>query len=171
MKTLLLDKMYRPIAFVGYRRMARLVMTGKADIISGWKGVSFYRNIEYPSIIVLKQYVRRKPLLPRFNFKGVFRRDFFQCCYTGKALPPSQLTVDHVLPKSRGGKSTWDNCVTASLEINAIKGNRTPEEAGLTLLRKPQIPPDPLGLEYASLEQVHPEWEQYFPDIMRRNWR
>lgn len=167
MRTLLLDKVYRPIAFIGYKRMARLVMTGKASVISEWSGVSFYQGMDYPAIIILKNYVRRKPLVPRFNFRGVFRRDKFTCLYTGVVLSPSQLTVDHVIPKSRGGKSTWENCVTASLSVNAAKGNRTPEEAGLKLLKLPQVPPDTLALEYSVMQEVHPEWEGYFPDVIR----
>jgi hypothetical protein len=167
MKTLLLDRQYKPIAFVAFRRMIRLVMTGKADVISQWKGEPFYDGLDYPAIIILKSYVRKKPLQPRFNFRGVFRRDFYTCCYTGKILPPSQLTVDHILPKSRGGKSTWENCVTASLEVNAAKSNKTPEEAGLKLLNKPIAPNDSLGLEYAILQEIHPDWEIYFPGVIR----
>jgi len=169
MKTLLLDKVYRPIAFISERRVARLVMTEKATVISEWKGVPFYGKMFCPAIILLKKYVRRKPLLPRFNFKGVFRRDFYTCQYTGIVLPQSQLTVDHIIPRSRGGRSTWENCVTASLSINAAKGNRTPEEAGLKLLRPAQAPPDSLGLEFAVMEETHPDWEDYFPGVIRRS--
>ena len=169
MKTLLLDKVYRPIAFIGYRRMARLVMTGKASVISQWNGVPFYKGQDYPAIIVLKRYIRKKPLLPRFNFRGVFRRDYYTCQYTGQSLPPSQLTVDHVIPRAKGGKSTWENCVTASLAVNAAKGNRTPEEAGLKLLRPAKAPPDSLALEFAMMQTVHPDWVGYFPDTVRRD--
>lgn len=168
MKTLLLDKVYRPISFISYRRVARLVVKGKVEIISQWKGVPFYNGLDYPSIMVLKKYVRKKPLIPKFNFRGVFRRDMFMCCYSGKELPPSKLTVDHVLPKSRGGKSTWENCVTASLEINSLKGNKTPEEANLKLLIEPKAPPDPLGLEYAVMGEVHNDWIDYFPGVVRK---
>jgi len=167
MRTLLLDKMYRPIAFIGYRRTARLVMTGKADVVSEWKGTPFYGKIDLPAIIVLKQYVRKKPLAHRFNFRGVFKRDMFRCQYTGAILPPSRLTVDHVIPKSKGGKSTWENCVTSSLEVNAAKGDRTPEEAGLKLLSVPQSPHDSLGIEYAVMRTVHPDWAGYFPEVDR----
>lgn len=166
MRTLLLDKVYRPISFLGFHRMIRLVMTGKAEVIAEWKGVHMYKDMDYPAIIILKAYVRKKPLLPRFNFRGVFRRDLFRCQYSGVILPPSQLTVDHVIPKARGGKSVWDNCVTASLAINAAKGNRTPEEAGLKLLRKPVAPSDSLALEYAVIPDPHPEWAGYFPGVM-----
>jgi len=164
-KTLLLDKVYRPISFLNFHRMVRLVMTGKADVIAEWKGVPIYKGMDYPAVIILKNYVRKKPLVPRFNFRGVFRRDLYRCCYTGVVLPPSQLTVDHVIPKARGGKSVWENCVTASLAVNAAKGNRTPEEAGLKLLRKPVAPVDALALEYAVISNPHPEWGDYFPGV------
>src|SRR5690606_3079749 len=91
MRTLLLDKQYKPISFIGHRRMARLVVKEKATVVSTWKGESFHGDLDYPSIIVLNHYVRKKPLLPRFNFRGVFRRDFYTCQYTGIILPPTQL--------------------------------------------------------------------------------
>lgn len=168
MKTLLLDKMYRPIAFLSFKKMSRLVMKRKAEVIAEWDGVPLYKGMNYPATIRLQgndAYIRRKPLQPRFNFRGVFRRDKYRCQYTGVILHPSQLTVDHIIPKARGGKSVWDNCVTASLAVNAAKGNRTPEEAGLKLLNKPVAPFDPLSLEYAVIPEPHPDWEMYFPGI------
>jgi 5-methylcytosine-specific restriction endonuclease McrA len=164
-KTLLLDKMYRPIAFLPFHRMVRLVMTNKVDIISEWENVFMYKGMLYPAIIILKSYIRKKPLVPRFNFRGIFRRDTFHCQYSGAILPSSQLTVDHIIPKARGGKSTWDNCVTASLAINAAKGNRTPEEAGLKLIRKPVAPTDSLALEFSVISDPHPDWGTYFPGV------
>ena len=165
MKTLLLDKVYRPIAFISDKKTARLVMTGKAVVLSEWVGTPFYGNMFHPATIILGKYIRKQPLMPRFNFKGVFRRDHFVCQYTGEILPPSQLTVDHVIPRARGGKSTWENCVTAALAVNAAKGNRTPEEAGLKLLRPAHAPPDSLALEYVTMQSIHPEWEVYFSHI------
>jgi 5-methylcytosine-specific restriction endonuclease McrA len=163
MKTLLLDKLYRPISFISFRRMIKLIVCNKAEVISTWPSINYYNKTEYPAIIRLKNYIRKHPIIPRFNYRGVFRRDAFTCCYTGKILPPSQLTVDHVIPKSRGGQSSWENCVTASLEVNSKKGSKTPEEAGLTLLKKPTAPADSLTLEYLIMQVRHPEWEVYFP--------
>jgi hypothetical protein len=94
-------------------------------------------------------------------------RDNFCCQYTGIKLQPSKRTVDHIIPKARGGKSTWENCVTSSFEINSIKSNRTPEEAGLKLLNKPCVPQDPLGLEFSSLLEINNEWIDYFPGVER----
>jgi 5-methylcytosine-specific restriction endonuclease McrA len=168
-KTLLLDKLYKPIAFLSLKKMTRLVMTNKAEVIVEWPNVPFYKGMNYPAIIRLdgpKAYIRKKPVIPRFNFKGIFRRDRFYCQYTGVVLHPSQLTVDHIIPKARGGKSTWENCVTASLTVNANKGNRTPEEAGLKLLAKPIAPKDPLALEYSVIPNPHPDWADYFPGVI-----
>jgi hypothetical protein len=130
-KTLLLDKIYQPIAFLNFRRMAKLVMTNRVEVIDIWQNLFLYGNIEYPSIVKLNNYIRKKPIIPRFCFKGVLKRDKYCCQYTGIQLSSSKLTIDHVIPKSQGGKSSWNNCVTATLEINLKKGNRTPEEAGL----------------------------------------
>ena len=168
METLLLDKQYKPIAFISDRRVGRLLMTDKAFSISDWNGVPFYGKILYPAILVLREYTRRKPLLPRFNFKGVFRRDMYQCQYTGAILPPTRLTVDHIIPKARGGRSTWENCVASDKAVNAAKGNHTPEEVGLKLLRPAKAPSDTLALEYATMETVHTDWEQYFHGTKRR---
>lgn len=165
MKTLLLDKVYRPIAFLSFHKMVRLVMTGKADVIAEYKNTPIYKDMNYPATIILKNYVRKKPITPRFNFRGIFKRDLFCCQYSGVQLPPSKLTVDHVIPKSRNGKSTWENCVTASLEINVAKGNRTPEEAGLKLINKPAIPHDSLAMDYAVIVDPHPSWDIYFPGV------
>lgn len=165
MRTLLLDKNYQPIDFITLRTVARLVIKDKAEIISSWHDEPFIKGIKYPSVLKLKDYVRRRIITAKFNRRAIFRRDRFQCQYSGVILPISKLTVDHVIPRCRGGKSTWENCVTASLDINIKKGSKTPEEAGLKLIRKPFAPTNPLHMEYAILNQIHPDWEVYFPDI------
>ena len=86
------------------------------------------------------------------------------CQYTGQRYPPSKLTVDHVVPKSQGGKSTWENCVTSSLHANAHKGDRTPAQAGMQLLSKPTAPTQALATEYVLTLPTHPDWHTYFPD-------
>jgi 5-methylcytosine-specific restriction endonuclease McrA len=170
MKTLLLDKVYKPISFINFRRMVKLVMCDKVDIISEWEGVPFIYDMNMPSILRLRNYIRRQPLIVRFSYKGVFKRDYYQCQYTGEILPHNELTVDHVIPRSRGGLSTWDNCVTASLDVNAKKGDRTPEEVGLRLIKKPIAPPDPLAIEFTLMENPHHDWASYFPNINIGNY-
>lgn len=166
MKTLLLDKMYQPIAFITFRPVVRLVYKDKVDVLSVWNEEPFINGDNYPSVIRLKEYIRKKPRVPRFNRRGIFRRDLLTCQYTGRRYPPSKLTVDHVIPKSQGGKSTWENCVTSSLEANARKGDRTPAQAGMRLLAKPAVPTQALATEYVLTLPTHPDWQMYFPESM-----
>lgn len=162
MNTLILDKIYQPIAFVSERKMIKLLYTNRVEVVSEWDDQYFYQDLKYPAVMILKSYIRKKPVIPKFHRKGIFIRDGFQCQYTGEQLNSNNITIDHVIPKSRGGKTSWENCVAASFKINAFKGNRTPEEAGLKLFSKPFYPKDQLYLEYFSFETKHHDWMQYF---------
>lgn len=100
---------------------------------------SINSSIDVPIAIRVLHYVnprRRRGL--RFTKKRVYARDNYICQYSGKKLRPSDATIDHILPKSRGGKSTFENCVTCSRDINIKKGDRTPDEAGLKLIHVPR---------------------------------
>lgn len=164
MKTLLLDKIYQPVAFIGFKNLARKIAKDKVDIVSVWKDKYFIEDTKYPAIVKLKEYIRKRPLIPRFSRKGVFKRDKYICQYTGIKYSPSKLTIDHVIPKSQGGKNTWENCVTCSNQANSVKGDRTPEEAGMILLRKPAAPAHSLFIEFWSMSNPHLDWAAYFPD-------
>lgn len=165
MKTLVLDRQYQPIRFISYKKLAKFITNDKVDIISWWDDVFYYNTQLYPSIVKLKDYIRKKPRIPRFNSKALFIRDNYICQYTGFRVPSSKLTVDHVIPQAQGGVTNWDNCVTASLEINLYKGNRTPEEAGLVLLSKPKPPAQQIFLEFESLKHKHQDWYDYFVSV------
>lgn len=162
MKTLVLDKQYQPLRFITYRKLAHFIIKDKVEVVSVWENDYFLRGQRYPAIVRLKEYIRKKPRVPRFNRRALFRRDGFICQYTGEKLPPSKLTVDHVIPRAKGGRNSWDNCVTASKEINSFKGDKTVEEAGLTLLNIPKPPAQPLTLEYSAMHFRHPDWSMYF---------
>ncbi|NJO18639.1 MAG: HNH endonuclease [Thioploca sp.] len=170
-KTLLLDKIWQPIAFISFRKMVKLLAAGKAELITPWENYEdIWAGQQYPATMRLKTYVRRRPRAPRFNRKNIFRRDKYTCQYTGKIYSPGKLTIDHVIPKDQGGKNTWENCVTASLEANAQKANRTPEQAGMKLIKKPTVPAHMLSIEYNmfSKKNIHPSWIDYFPEIQNR---
>lgn len=112
----------------------------------------------YPSIVRLFSYVRlpfRKVELTR---KNIIRRDNNQCAYCHTTKPP--LTIDHVTPKSRGGADTWENLVTACVRCNNKKGNRTPEEAGMAMNRKP-FRPNHVTFLRKFAGRIEQEWEQY----------
>ena len=86
---------------------------------------------QVPKTVVLKKYVKMPDRAYRPNRRNIFLRDNYTCKYCKKQLSAEELSIDHVLPKSRGGKETWDNLVTACKPCNSKKGDRTPEEAGM----------------------------------------
>ncbi|MCD6385517.1 HNH endonuclease [Candidatus Sumerlaeota bacterium] len=97
-------------------------------------------QIKVPDVIKLIGYTRTPPLDVKFNRRNIFLRDNFTCQYCGRKAQRDELTIDHVIPRSRGGKSTWENVVIACIECNAKKGDSLPQEKGLQLRRKPKKP-------------------------------
>lgn len=97
-------------------------------------------QIAAPEIVVLKRYGERPPAKISFTRQNLYRRDAWECQYCGKKLPTPKLTIDHVLPRSRGGANGWENCVAACGRCNSDKADKTPKEAGLTLRNKPAKP-------------------------------
>lgn len=97
-------------------------------------------KILIPKIIVLAKFSEVPLKRPKFTIKNLWDRDEGRCQYTGKKLTPNEGNIDHVIPKSRGGKTNWSNCVLSHKDINAQKGDRTPQEAGLKLIRPVKVP-------------------------------
>jgi 5-methylcytosine-specific restriction endonuclease McrA len=137
---LVLNQNYEAISICTVRRAFLLVFLKKAEMIDALDGEYFRSSLqefEIPSIIRLKNYVKvphRKVALSRTN---IFKRDGERCVYCGTT---KDLTIDHVIPRSKGGTESWENLVTACHSCNSKKGNRTPEEAGMTMLSKPFKP-------------------------------
>ncbi len=96
--------------------------------------------IRLPTVIVLANFARVPKKRPKFCSRTIRDRDGNRCQYTGKILKPEEGSIDHILPRSRGGKDAWENCVWASKAVNSKKGNRLPHEAGLKLLKVPRAP-------------------------------
>ena len=96
--------------------------------------------VRVPTVIVACNYAKVPLCRPRFGTKGIWERDGGVCQYTGRKLAPGEGNIDHVVPRSRGGASTWDNCVLSHREVNERKADRLPQEIGLRLLRKPEEP-------------------------------
>lgn len=137
---LLLNADYSAMSVCSVERAIVLVLLDKADVVHTHAG-RFVRSarlsLPFPSIVRLRSYVRvpyRNIMLTR---KNVLRRDRFRCQYCGAR---ERLTIDHVLPRSRAGKDTWENLVTACTSCNSRKGSRTPDEANMDLARKPFRP-------------------------------
>lgn len=96
--------------------------------------------VRVPTVIVAANYAKVPICRPRFGARGIWERDGGVCQYTGRKLAPGEGNIDHIIPRSRGGESSWDNCVLTHREVNERKADRLPQEAGLRLLRKPAAP-------------------------------
>lgn len=97
-------------------------------------------NIKIPNVIILNYNDKIPKQTIKFTQKNVWERDNFTCQYTGKKLNKNTGNIDHVIPKSQGGRSCWENCVLAHKDINSKKADKTPEQAGLKLIKKPIVP-------------------------------
>ncbi|WP_018969821.1 HNH endonuclease [Rubritalea marina] len=97
--------------------------------------------IRIPTVIVLRDFSKVPIHRPKFCLKNLWLRDGGQCQYSGRMLRPSEASIDHVIPQSRGGDTSWENCVLAERLLNSHKGARTPSEAGLKLIKTPITPP------------------------------
>lgn len=120
-------------------------------------------RIRVPTVVVLANYAQVPMRAPKLCARNIWHRDGGRCQYTGRKLSPGEGNLDHVLPRSRGGGSTWNNLVLACREVNRKKADRTPEEAGLRLLRKPEEPrPVPATLAIRNAHGI-PDWEMFLP--------
>jgi 5-methylcytosine-specific restriction endonuclease McrA len=137
---LVLNASYEPINICAARRALVLVLKGVASAEeTSLTAVHSARNsVTLPSVIRLLEY-RRIPRQTRaLSRKNILMRDRYTCQYCHKALPSGELTLDHVIPRSRAGESAWENLVACCHHCNNRKGCRTPEEAGMKLLRQPR---------------------------------
>ncbi len=112
----------------------------------------------FPSVIRLSAYIHLPYKNIELSRKNIIRRDGHRCQYCSKSSPP--LTIDHVMPKSRGGSDTWENLVCACVRCNNRKGNRTPEEAGMPLLRRPRKPSHIMFIRHIE-GRVKEQWKPF----------
>jgi 5-methylcytosine-specific restriction endonuclease McrA len=119
------------------------------------------KKIKIPKIIISKNlnFVPRKKV--RFTSHNIWRRDNYICQYTGEPLTPKTGNIDHIIPRSRGGKSTWTNCVLCHKHVNSKKGDKTPQEAGLSLIKQPTEPPSLPATFYINNPNNIKEWELF----------
>lgn len=143
MLVLLLNNSYEPLKTITWQKAMVLFCNDKIEIIETYKDrkiTSPQRCFSYPAVARLLTRVSWVRKEVKFSRHNVYLRDKHQCQYCGKEHSPNYLTFDHILPKSRGGLTTWKNIVTACKRCNQKKGNQTPEEARMPLLSKPHIP-------------------------------
>lgn len=117
-------------------------------------------QIRAPTVIVAKNFNKIPLKRPRLSAHTIFERDRGVCQYTGRQLTRSAASLDHILPRSRGGKDSWNNLVLCDKHVNMAKADRTPEEAGLQLLRKP-FEPNSVPVSSTIRAAHHPDWAPF----------
>lgn len=154
---------YFPLSLWPWQETIKAVFLDRVNVISEYDQVvrspSF--EISLPSVISLKEYVTqtRRPAFTRFN---VFLRDRFYCQYCGDGFPVPELTFDHVVPRSRGGRTTWENVVSACAPCNLRKGGRMPSQGVLFPLRTPRQP---------TMWELQENGRAFPPNFLHESWR
>jgi 5-methylcytosine-specific restriction endonuclease McrA len=194
---LVLNRFYLAIHVVNVRRAFVLLYRDLAEILdvrdgqfanysfARWLEVSQMRSvqqapeddwirtvrctIQVPRVVRLLDYDKIPRHSLRFNRRNLFARDGHCCQYCGQHLPASQLSIDHVIPRSRGGLTSWDNVVCCCLRCNSRKGGRTPHEARMKLIRTPAKPRHhPLLVDKLNNPRYAP-WRAFFPEAVTPN--
>lgn len=137
---LVLNASYEPINICAARRALVLVLKGvaAAEEVSPHHVHTTRQTIKMPSVIRLLEYRRIPHQTRALSRKNILMRDRYTCQYCGKVMQSGELTLDHVMPRSRAGETTWENLVACCHTCNNRKGNRTPEEANMKLARMPR---------------------------------
>ena len=154
---------YFPLSLWSWQDAVKAVCLERVNIVSLYDRVVRSPSFEMhlPSVISLKEYIQtsRRPAFTRFN---VFLRDRFTCQYCGEAFSAPELTFDHVVPRSRGGRTTWENVVTACSGCNLLKGNRLPQESGMYPRHMPTQP---------TTHLLRENGRAFPPNFLHQSWR
>jgi len=154
---------YFPLSLWPWQESIKAVFLERVNIVSEYEEYvhSPTMAMRLPSVISLKEYIRtaRRPAFSRFN---VFLRDYFTCQYCGARRPTHELTFDHLVPRSRGGRTTWENVVTACGQCNLLKGNRLSRESGVY----PRMQPSP-----PTTHQLQQNGRAFPPNYLHQSWR
>ncbi|MEZ4241455.1 MAG: HNH endonuclease [Myxococcota bacterium] len=141
-RVLLLDKSFRPMRAVNWRRAMLLDLSGRVEVLQYYDRVVRTTRAQYPmpAVIRVPNWVERQPTSVALTRRNVLLRDGNRCVYCGFVGLGRDLTIDHVMPRSRGGRTAWENVVAACAPCNRRKGDRTPDEAGMRLGVPPHRP-------------------------------
>jgi 5-methylcytosine-specific restriction endonuclease McrA len=159
-KVLVLNATYEPLNVCSPRRALVLLLKEKAEVVESSAAAFHTGHAVYPlpHVIRLRDYVRvpRRSSM-RITRRAIFARDRHRCQYCGS---DRHLTIDHVVPRSKGGTDTWDNVVTSCAPCNRKKGDRLLHHAGFDLLRHPR-PPEPSAFVFLHVDRIHDSWRPY----------
>jgi len=187
---LVLNKLFMAVHIISVRRAFCLLCKDLAEVVNledgqfatydfaSWREVSEYRakhfrledddwvrtsssQIQVPRVIRLFAYEKMPKHTVKFNRRNIFARDNNQCQYCGRKFPTTELSLDHVTPRSQGGQSTWENIVCACVACNVRKGGRTPKQAHLSLIRKPEKPKRSPLLNLKMTHKKYQSWKTF----------
>jgi 5-methylcytosine-specific restriction endonuclease McrA len=161
-KTLLLNSNYEFLSFISERKLIKLILKEKVEILSNWNEKIIWSNgfILKPSVVKLKYYIRFNQHLASFSRRALLNRDNNTCQYCNTVLILSEITVDHIIPKSQNGATSFSNCVVCCKSCNSKKANKTPEQAKMVLIRKPTHPKFSNKFNY-DIKDWHEDWDSY----------
>jgi 5-methylcytosine-specific restriction endonuclease McrA len=141
-RTLLLSQGYEPIKIISWQRAMTLLTLDKVDVVEEYDAEVRATSliVKVPAVVRLRKAFRRFAKPVKFSRVNIYARDGYRCQYCATKCAIDQLTYDHVIPRSRGGRTTWDNIVSCCYACNAHKANRTPAEARMVLRTTPARP-------------------------------
>jgi 5-methylcytosine-specific restriction endonuclease McrA len=164
---LFLDHDYLPLRVESWQRAICDLFLGKVEVIEYSRDRTIQgvdRKHPMPSVVRVLRRFRRDRIRIRFSRVNIYARDRFVCQYDGRRYPTEDLTFDHVLPRSRGGRTSWENIVTCCVDCNTRKGNRTPQEAGMRLRAEPLRPRylPVVTVRFMDRASIPAEWRSYW---------
>lgn len=164
-RVLLLNASGEPLCFVRWTRALNLVLRGKVHVYEYYESTvrSATQAHKVPAVVALMKYVTipAQARIVRLSKKNLMTRDERTCQYCSREVDSTRATVDHVLPRTRGGRHRWDNVVLSCKPCNGAKDNRTPEEAGMPLRRRPWVPSRVLLLRQVAEQGGYEAWKAY----------
>lgn len=188
-EVLVLNRHFIPVNFTTWRRAIVLLYLDRANVVdeeyrlynfNEWFELSQEINdhpagfvytprfkIAIPEIIVLKFYDKIQFEQPKLTRKNIYEHYGYKCCYCGQKFDSTQLNIDHIIPRSRGGKTEWGNIVTSCISCNLKKGNRTPQEAKMKLVIPPHKPSrrTKLSLVLNTNFKLHSSWQKFVDNL------
>lgn len=158
---LVLNRNFEPLNVCDTRRAVGLLLLGKAEIIENGRGEIRTTRLAFPrpSVIRLAHFIHRPRPRVKLTKREIFRRDDYRCQYCGTST--SRLTIDHVVPRHRGGTHRWDNLVTACPTCNRRKGGRLAHEAHMALLKPPAEPHPTADYLFGRYAREYLDWSKY----------
>ena len=166
MRVLVLNSSYEFLGVTDWKSAICAIFTGKAIVEEEYNEVVHSPSVQMkiPAVIRLRKYVKvvyERITYVSYTKNNIHRRDDFFCQYCGEKTRKEKMTIDHVLPESRGGLSVWENTVSACSGCNSEKDNRTPQEAGMHLIRIPKKPSGFREIIRIKIGEIHDLWEKY----------